>query len=90
MLDIEYNSRFIKLAKKLPLDKQAKLADLIELLSENPFHQKLHSKPLSGKLIGFYSFRIAREWRVIFQFKSSKNIILLLIGHRKDIYKKSV
>lgn len=88
MLDIEYSSKFIKLAKKLPFDKQTKLADLIILLSKNPFHQKLHSKPLSGKLIGFYSFRITREWRVIFQFSSSKNIKLLLVGHRKDIYKK--
>ncbi len=90
MLNIEYSSKFIKIVKKLPVDKQVKLADLIVLLSKNPFHQKLHSKQLSGKLIGFYSFRITREWRVIFQFISSKNIKLLLVGQRKNIYKKSI
>jgi len=79
------NSR--KFLVKLPLKQQAKLASLLELLRENPFHSQLHTKHLSGKLSGVYSFRITRDWRVIFRFFSLQEIQLIDIGHRKDIYR---
>lgn len=90
MLHLEYTGKFFKYAKKLPVKQQTKLINLLDLLSKNPFNKKLHTKPLTGKLIGFYSFRITREWRVIFKFMTSKNIQLIFTGHRKDIYKKKL
>jgi len=88
MISIVYGKSFLRSARKLPTEQQKKLADLLVILTKNPFHPYLHTKPLTGELIGFYSFRITRDWRVIFQFFGSAEIKLVSLGHRKDIYKK--
>ena len=87
MIEIVYGNYFLKSAKKIPKIQQEKLAELLEVLKENPFHRLLHTNLLTGPLIGFYSFRITRDWRVIFQFVAPKHIKLIEIGHRKDIYR---
>lgn len=87
MIQIVYSNYFIKSVRKFPKKQQEKLAELLEILKKNPFHSLLHTKSLSGRLTGFYSFRITREWRVIFKFITPKEIQLVESGHRKDIYK---
>jgi len=87
MVSLVYSQHFLKSAKKLPSLIKEKLATKLELLQENPFHPLLHTKSLTGKLFGFYSFRITREWRVIFQFLAPEVIKLIEVAHRKDIYK---
>ena len=87
MVEIVYSRHFLKSVKKLPTPIKNKLATKLDLLQRNPFHSLLHTKPLTGQLFGFYSFRITREWRVIFQFLAPEIIKLIEIGHRKDIYK---
>jgi len=87
-MKIVYGNSFLKSVKKLSPIHQKKLADLISLLQKNPFNPPLHTKSLSGSLSGLYSFRITRDWRVIFQFVNTDTIKLLLVGHRKDIYQK--
>jgi mRNA-degrading endonuclease YafQ of YafQ-DinJ toxin-antitoxin module len=59
---------------------------LVALLVQDPFHPLLHSKPLGGNLTGFYSFRVTRDWRVIFIFEEEGIIKLTNVGNRKDIY----
>ncbi|MEK7162854.1 MAG: type II toxin-antitoxin system RelE/ParE family toxin [Patescibacteria group bacterium] len=86
-MEIVYSRDFIKSAKSIPRPIKNKLADLLEIIKENPFDSKLHVKPLVGELKGFYSFRITRDWRVIFNFLNSQRIFLIDIAHRKDIYK---
>lgn len=88
MIRVEYSSQFLKSVKQLPELKQIKLADLLIILKENPFDSRLHTKKLTGDLLGFYSFRITREWRVIFQFINPEGIKLLRVGYRKNIYKQ--
>lgn len=87
MIKLLYGRAFWRLGHKLPKVQQEKLAKLLVFLSENPFHPLLHSKPLVGKLFGFYSFRITRGYRVIFRFLSEDMIELVDIGHRKEIYR---
>lgn len=84
---IVYSEDFLKSAKTAPKPIQKKLASLLEIFQINPFHSKLHTKPLVGKLKGFYSFRITRDWRVIFIFLNPQTISLIAIAHRKDIYR---
>jgi mRNA-degrading endonuclease RelE of RelBE toxin-antitoxin system len=76
------------MVKKLPVLVRSKLIAKLELLQENPYHSLLHTKPLTGQLFGFHSFRITREWRVIFQFLDPETIELIKVSHRKDIYKR--
>lgn len=86
-MTIVYSKEFLKSAKKLPTAQQRKLAALLEYMQEDPFHSLLHSKRLSGELAGLLSFRITREWRVIFLFEDPDQIRLLRAEHRKDIYR---
>ena len=88
MIRIIYHQNFLKSAEKLPKIQQEKLARLLELLENNPFHSLLHTKRLAKELTGFLSFRITRDWRVIFQFLKPDVIQLLRVKHRKDIYRK--
>lgn len=86
MIRIVYHPNFLKSARKLSKLQQEKLAKLIQLLENNPFNSLLHTKRLAGELTGFLSFRITRNWRVIFQFLNFETIQLLRVKHRKDIY----
>ena len=86
-MKIVYSKNFLKSSKSLPKSIKIKLANLLEIFQNNPFHPKTHTKPLVGRLKGFYSFRITREWRVIFIFLNSQTIFLVDVVHRKDIYK---
>lgn len=87
MIELLYTKQFLKSSKKLPKPQQIKLASLLETLVNEPYSPLLHTKPLSGQLTGFYSFRITREYRVIFQFVSPREIKLIETAHRKEIYR---
>lgn len=84
---IVYNAGFLKASRISPKNIQNKLATALEILQQNPFHPLLHTKQLSGRLAGFLSFRITRDWRVVFYFKNPETISLTKIAHRKDIYR---
>lgn len=87
MIKIYYSKNFLKSSKKLPIIQQRKLAKLLTQLQKNPYNPLLHTKQLSGKLLGLFSFSITRNWRVIFQFTNTTTIQLLRTAHRKEIYK---
>jgi addiction module RelE/StbE family toxin len=84
---IVYSDAFLKSAAKLPLANQKKLDALLSLCAENPFHPSLHTKRLVGSLHGFLSFRVTRDWRVLFQFIDAETVQLLRVAHRKDVYR---
>jgi addiction module RelE/StbE family toxin len=86
-MHLNYSDQFFDQSKRLPGSIQNKLARLLELLAKDPFHPLLHSKKLSGNLNQSYSFRITRDWRVIFYFENPETIKLLKVGNRKDIYR---
>lgn len=86
-MQIVYHSNFLKSAKKLPETQQEKLSYLIETLQDNPYHPSLYTKHLAENLAGLLSFRITRDWRVIFQFFDQNTIQLLRVKHRKNIYR---
>jgi len=87
MWQIAYTVKFLKSAKRLPRQTKQKLAQKLEVLGLDPFNLLLHTKILSGTLSGFYSFRITRDWRVIFYFSANKQIKIIEVAHRKDIYR---
>lgn len=87
MIRIVYHGSFLQSARQLPGAQQRKLANLTNILRENPFHPLLHTKRLAGELTGFLSFRITRDWRVIFQFLDPATIQLLRVSHRRETYR---
>lgn len=87
MIRIVYGPRFFKSVRLLPTAQQRKLATLLEVFSHNPADRRLHAKHLAGELAGFHSFRITRDWRVMYQFLDPETVQLLLALHRKDAYR---
>ncbi|MBI3260765.1 type II toxin-antitoxin system RelE/ParE family toxin [Candidatus Berkelbacteria bacterium] len=67
--------------------RQKKFSLLLEVAQTNPFAPQLHSKKLVGTLTGFCSFRITRDWRVIFRFLDPTTVELVDVAHRRDIYR---
>ena len=84
MYQYEFKPQAVRDLKKLPQNIQKKIIDKLEYFLSS-------SKPLSfadaliNREIGQYRFRIS-DYRVIFDVDGEK-IIILTIGHRKEIYK---
>lgn len=87
MIYLIYHSGFLKDFKKLPKAVQQKLAELELLFKMNAFHPGLHTKKLAGKLKPFYSFRVTRDYRVVFEITAPSEITFLAVKHRRDIYR---
>jgi len=86
-MKLVYDKQFLKQVRKLPKVQQQKLARLLLVLENDPYDIRLHTKPLSVPLQGLYSFRISREYRIIFRFLDEETIFLNSAKHRKDIYR---
>jgi addiction module RelE/StbE family toxin len=87
MVRVLYDKSFLKSAKKLPNTEQSVLFEKIKEIQDHGIsYQTLHTKSLSGKLSGFYSFRLNRNYRCLFHFMNQDVILLDEVAHRKDIY----
>ena len=86
-MKVVFSTSFLKSAKRLPEKIQKKLDFQTDLLEKSVFHPLLHTKQLAGNLTGFYSFRITRDYRVIFRFLDPDIIQLTQAADRKDIYR---
>ena len=85
-----YKLLFLKEAveefKKLDKPVQRIIKEKLELLSQNPNLLKNNIKPLNGKYKGLYRLRVG-DYRIIFQVKKEEVLIIIIrIGHRRDIY----
>lgn len=79
-MNIYYSDRFAKDYKKLP-NKIKDLAEVREkIFRQNPFDLRLNTHKLKGKLRVFYSFSVNYRYRIVFHFKSEKEIIFDSIG----------
>lgn len=84
---VVYSAVFLKSLSRFPEKIQEKTAALLELMRDNPFHPLLHTKKLTGPLAGFFSFRITRDYRVIFELADPDTIRLIRTADRKEIYR---
>lgn len=71
--------------KRLPRGIQIRILEKLDFYinSENPLD---FAEKLADKSLGDFRFRIG-EWRVIFDAEKDK-IVILKVGHRKDIYRR--
>lgn len=86
--EIEYSHGLIADLRRLPREAVEKLSFLLELLRENAFDPRLHTKPLGPPLKDKYSFRITRDWRVGFMFSGPTRIKLLAADNRDKVYER--
>ena len=57
-----------------------------ERFRDNWRDARLHTKRLSG-MDSVFSFRVTRNWRVLFYFQNPATAIFFEIDNRKDIYR---
>ncbi|MES2769187.1 MAG: type II toxin-antitoxin system RelE/ParE family toxin [Bdellovibrionota bacterium] len=81
---IEISSTAEKALKKIPKKDLVRIVSLIQTLAINPFPSGC--KKLSGEE---ETFRIRQgNYRIIYEIRKNKLLILILkIGHRKEIYR---
>lgn len=82
MYKILLTKRAIKDLNKLNEADSIRIKEKLRVLVSDPVS---NSKKLSNPLIGSYRLRVG-DYRTIFDIDDDK-IIILRIGHRKDIYK---
>ena len=78
-----YTNRVYKDIKKLPLEIKKRIGKSLLRYAQDPHR---YSETLIDSDLGTYRFRIG-DYRVIFDLEDSE-IIVLRVGHRRDIYKK--
>jgi mRNA-degrading endonuclease RelE of RelBE toxin-antitoxin system len=86
MFEVLLSKDFATHFKKLPIFTKKKVDILVGLLRIDYRDSRLHTKKLHGDN-DLYSFRVGRDYRVIFYFIDGERIYILDIRHRKDIYK---
>lgn len=83
MFEVIFDEEAIDFLNKLPKDLKKRIFSKITSTKQNPFHyfEKLTEKTS-------YKLRVG-DYRVIADInRSSKKIEVIVIGHRKNIYKK--
>jgi len=86
MFSIRYDKRVKNDIASLSSAAQARIKKAIEeKLITRP---ELFGKPLRHSLLGFRSLRVG-DYRVVYLIEDSKEVFVVLIAHRKDVYKTS-
>ena len=82
-----YTRTFLRDTACLPHDIRAKLLVQVEYFRSNPKDTRLHCKKLHGRLEGLESFRITRNYRVLYRRQQQMTYLLLAVDDRKDVYR---
>ncbi len=81
--ELVYTKRAVKDIRRLDHKVKKRLKKALERFRESPFEGSVQK--LSDPEFGTYRFRIG-DYRVIFDVDGNK-LIILRVGHRKDIYR---
>ncbi|MDN3513314.1 MAG: type II toxin-antitoxin system RelE/ParE family toxin [Candidatus Brocadia sp.] len=81
--NLVYTRRAEKDIKKLDASIKSRIGNALLKLQENPLE---HSDKLSDPALGTYKYRIG-DYRAIFDVEGS-DVVILRIGHRREIYKR--
>lgn len=85
-MKIIYADEFKKWFAKLPKRIQRKYSEQELVFRNNWRDSRLHVKKLIDHSLTF-SFRITRNYRVLFVFVETDTVLFSTIGNRKDVYK---
>jgi len=80
---LAYTKRALKDIQSLSIDTKQRLKLALDKYCENPL---FYAKKLVNSDIGNYRFRVG-EYRIIFDIIENNQLLILRVGHRKDIYR---
>lgn len=82
-----YDDNAIKSLKKIDKSQQRMILSWIEKNLVNTDNPKVNGKPLKGNLKNYWRYRVG-NYRILADINNDEvKIIIINIGHRKDIYK---
>lgn len=85
---IEFDENIKKELKKISKPDQREIIHYLEHKISCTSNPREYGKPLKSKLKGLWRYRV-KNYRIICQIKDQKMTILVVkIGHRKDVYDK--
>ena len=84
MYKLKYTKSFEKDLKKLSRSEQKTVVQKLKILAENPFHPSLRTKKVQG-LDNVFEMSVNMDIRILWRYENGVIILLLDIGHHKDI-----
>ncbi len=86
MIVVSYKPTFIRQYNSLENDLQEEVVLKIELFKDKNNHKALQVHKLHGRLKDCYSFSVNYKIRIVFNYASKKEAVLLAVDDH-DIYK---
>ena len=89
MIKVSWDQGFKRIyRKKVKNDAELKgrFWDAVEMFAKAPFHPRLRTHKLTGRLEGLWAFSVSVDCRVIFKFLSKTEILLIDIGGHDEVY----
>lgn len=86
-MEIWYHPKFARMYKKLPPEVKRQAEKSEELFRNDPFDSRLKTHKLAGELLGFWSFSINYQYRIIFDFENESTVRFYLVGTHDDVYR---
>ena len=86
MLHVYCKPVFIRMFNKLPIDLQEEVLSKIELFKNEKNHKLLKIHKLHGRLKKYYGFSVDYHTRVVFDYLSDNEVVLLAAGDH-EVYK---
>lgn len=84
MYKLQYTKEFERDLKKLSKQEQKQVARKLKILMENPFYPSLRTKKVQG-LYDVFEMSVNMDIRILWRYENGVIILLLDIGHHKDI-----
>jgi len=85
-MEVYYKQSFVKQLKKLDEDLRKEIIAKIELFKDKENYKFLEVHKLKGRLKNFYSFSVNYRYRIVFQYESKNEVVLLMVGDH-DVYR---
>ncbi len=80
---IYYSSKFQREYKELPKQVKEDAEAAEKLFRQNPFHPRLKTHQLLGRLKDFWAFSVNYRYRIIFEFANGDIIWFHSVGDHK-------
>lgn len=84
MYKLKYTKEFEKNLKSLTKQEQKLVASKLTLLVQYPFYPSLRTKKVQG-LTNVFEMSVNMDIRILWKYEDGVIILLLDIGHHKDI-----
>lgn len=86
MYEVQLSSTAQRFYEKADIPLARRLNRCFEQLQHDPYNHP-NIKRLTGKLKGYFRFRIG-DWRVVYEIREDNSVVIVvLIAHRREVYR---